>query len=212
MTRLALKYVMSNTYVARSLAKIDRVAEKYPKTVASTSLLVKYVLADSGIQAFTSQESEFDWKRCISFGCFGFFYGGVNYRAFSLFQKIPWKTKPARILGSTALDLLVHMPFVYFPSYYIFRALFVDGSEKNSAATSGVMTWSLDRLHDAKSNWCNNFPSDVTMTLAVFCPIDVILFGFLPLHYRTPFLASVGIVWPVCISFFRGEKRLVASG
>ena len=38
-------------------------------------------------------------------------------------------------------------------------------------------------------------------------PIDLLMFYFLPLHLRTPFLALVGLIWPISLSYRRGAKR-----
>ena len=106
-----------------------------------------------------------------------------------------------KVVGSTVLDVGIHMPMIYFPTYYLFRS----AVERSRVGGGGPSEESV--LDVAKRAWLQNVWSDMKMTAYVFVPIDLIMFGYVPLFLRTPFLAAAGLIWPFIMSYRRGRGR-----
>eukprot|EP00629_Pelagomonadales_sp_RCC1024_P013226 CAMPEP_0119260354 /NCGR_PEP_ID=MMETSP1329-20130426/778_1 /TAXON_ID=114041 /ORGANISM="Genus nov. species nov., Strain RCC1024" /LENGTH=193 /DNA_ID=CAMNT_0007259777 /DNA_START=132 /DNA_END=713 /DNA_ORIENTATION=+ len=149
--------------------------------------------------------SEIDWKRNGSFCLFGFAYlGGFQYwmqvnvmrRIFSGVDKVaemPMMEKlrdPAAlaIIGKqVAFDIFVHMPFMYFPAFYMTKEV-VQGT--------GVPTNGL-------THYVDNFSVDQVKMASVWGPADLVLFSG-PMWLRLPLRHVVSFGWTAYVSFLRG--------
>lgn len=154
--------------------------------------------------------SEVDWKRNGIFVVFGCAYLGgfqwwimVNkYRQWfptmDRFAKLSFADKlkdKAGILDAGRMvlfDLFVHLPFMYFPTYYTVKE-FVGGESWNPA----------DWVKDGVGKYANNIQDDLAAMVKLWGPSDCIQF-ILPLHLRMPFRHIVSFFWTAYVSFTRG--------
>lgn len=169
--------------------------------------------ADIVVQTVTEKKkfNEIDWKRNGIFVVFGFAYlGGFQYYimvnkysqwfpTFSRFAKLPLKDKIKDTAGMldagkmVLFDVLVHLPFMYFPTYYTVKE-FVGGKTWNPS------DWVIDGLTKYKKN----FTDDFVALLKLWGPADCIQF-VLPLHIRMPFRHLVSFFWTMYVSYTRGS-------
>jgi hypothetical protein len=171
---------------------------------AAADLLVQIVAEGKSL-------SEVDWKRNGIFVVFGFTYLGgfqwwlmVNkYRQWfptmDRFAKLSFAQKlkdKAGILDAGRMvlfDIFVHMPLIYFPSYYAVKE-FVSGE--------GYNPFSL--VKDGVGRYINNAQDDLTAMVKLWGPSDCVQF-VLPLHIRMPFRHMVSFFWTAYVSFTRGK-------
>ena len=115
------------------------------------------------------------------------------------FAKLPFKDKlkdTAGILDAGKMvlfDVLVHLPFIYFPSYYTVKE-FVGGSSWNPT----------DWVIDGCTKYKKNFTEDFKAMIQLWGPSDCVQF-VLPLHIRMPFRHLVSFFWTSYVSFTRGK-------
>lgn len=174
---------------------------------------VKTAAADIVVQtAVEGKRSPFeiDWKRNAIFVAFGFAYlGGFQYwllvtkyrhwfPTMDRFAKLPIAEKikdTAGILDAMKMvcfDVFVHMPFMYFPSYYTCKE-FVTSESWNP----------IDWVSHGFTKYYGNMTDDLTAMIKLWGPSDCIQF-VLPLHIRMPFRHMVSFFWTAYISFTRG--------
>lgn len=154
--------------------------------------------------------SEIDWRRNGIFVAFGFAYlGGFQYwimvnkyrqwfPTMDRFAKLPFAEKikdTAGILDAAkmvAFDVFVHLPWMYFPSYYTCKEL-VSGE-----------TWNpVDWVTDGCTKYSKNMKEDLTAMIKLWGPSDCVQF-VLPVHIRMPFRHLVSFFWTAYVSFTRG--------
>jgi len=119
------------------------------------------------------------------------YYGVVNYYVFRRISRIPYKNSFRKVIGSTILDCCIHLPCVFFPQFYVFQSLVY---EKRLSLSKSIQRW--------KDNFCEDFKNCVL----VWVPLDILMFACIPLHLRTPFVASAGLIWPIIMSLKRGSR------
>lgn len=107
----------------------------------------------------------------------------------------------------TAFDVLIHIPFMYLPSFYVAREAtfaishhFAQRSLKpNSADDTPVAPEPAAKmslwLHSATavirnglSEYRNNALEDSIASMKLFTPAHIITFGVLPQHFRVPWM------------------------
>lgn len=156
---------------------------------------------------------EIDWKRNGIFVVFGFAYlGGFQYwlminkyrqwfPTMDRFAKLPFAEKfkdTAGLLDAGKMvlfDVIVHLPMMYFPTYYTVRE-FVGGESWNPA----------DWVKDGVTKYTNNMKEDLTAMIKLWGPSDCVQF-VLPLHIRLPFRHLVSFFWTAYVSFTRGAME-----
>jgi len=131
----------------------------------------KTMAADLMVQVVTEGKKldEIDWKRNGIFVVFGFTYlGGFQYwlmvnkyrqwfPTMDRFAKLPFAEKLKDIPGiidagkMVLFDIFVHLPFIYFPTYYTVKE-FVSGTSYNP----------VDWMKDGITKWSKNFQDDFT--------------------------------------------------
>jgi hypothetical protein len=186
-------------------------AQSHPFAFQVGVATVKTMGADLMAQMVVEKKSfsEVDWKRNFLFMIFGAGYLGcfqgvlmINlygrwFPTMHKFAAMPFKEK----LGYTAglmdagkmvlFDVLVHLPFIYFPCYYITKE-FIFGK-----------TWdATDWVCDGISKWRGNLFADWEALLKVWTPADCIQF-VLPMWIRMPFRHCVSFFWTAYVSFTR---------
>lgn len=159
---------------------------------------------------------EIDWKRNGIFVVFGFAYLGgfqwwlmVNkYRQWfptmDRFAKLPFAQKLKDTAGlmdaakMVLFDIFVHLPMIYFPTYYTVKEL-VGGSSWNPT----------DWVQDGVTKYAGNLKEDLTAMAQLWGPSDCIQF-ILPVHIRMPFRHLVSFFWTAYVSFTRGKYEAAA--
>lgn len=155
--------------------------------------------------------SEIDWKRNGIFVVFGFVYlGGFQYYlmvtkyrqwfpTMDRFAKLSLKDKFRDIPGlldagkMVLFDICVHMPMMYFPTYYTVKE-FVGGSSYNP------IQWAQEGL----TKYSKNMKEDLSAMVKLWGPSDCVQF-VLPVHIRMPFRHIVSFFWTSYVSFTRGS-------
>ena len=144
-----------------------------------------------------------DWKRNASFTVFGFAYlGGFQYwLQVNMFRKMfvgmdkvaemPLSKKSLQECGpfisqcyrvkQIAFDIAIHMPFMYFPTFYCVKQL-VQGPPGGNVVVDGLSKY--------KENWV----VDQTAMVKVWLPADVVFFSG-PLWLRLPLRHVVSFGW-----------------
>mmetsp|Transcript_10549 Transcript_10549/g.25679 ORF Transcript_10549/g.25679 Transcript_10549/m.25679 type:complete len:136 (-) Transcript_10549:198-605(-) len=89
-------------------------------------------------------------------------------------------------------DVLVHMPFMYFPTFYAIKE-FVHGHSWNPT----------DWVRDGCTKYYHNFSKDFTAMFQLWAPADAVLFS-LPMWLRMPCRHVVSFGWTAYLSFLRG--------
>jgi len=153
---------------------------------------------------------EIDWKRNGIFVMFGFAYlGGFQYYimvtkyrqwfpTMDRFAKLPLAEKikdTAGILDAMKMicfDIFVHLPWMYFPSYYTCKEI-VSGSSYNP----------VDWVKGGITKYSKNMQEDLTAMIKLWGPSDCVQF-VLPVHIRMPFRHLVSFFWTAYVSFTRG--------
>lgn len=153
--------------------------------------------------AALSVEHAAEWldpRRSLLFATFGATYGAINTHVFRLMAKFRWPGPNAAAVGMTAIDTLLHLPYLFMPIFYFFRELaYADDIPRTLLALRASMARS-------EATRQQNFMDDQRIIVMVWAPIDLLMFRYVPLHLRTPFVSLTGLVFPVILSHVRGAQ------
>ncbi|GMI49466.1 hypothetical protein ScalyP_jg7892 [Parmales sp. scaly parma] len=138
-------------------------------------------------------------------GCFQWYIMVTKYRVWfptmDRFAKLSMSAKVKDIPGlidagkMVLFDLFVHMPVMYFPSYYTLKEFVTSKS------------WSpLDWVRDGCGKYASNFKEDYWAMFRLWGPSDCVQFA-LPIHIRMPFRHCVSFFWTAYVSFTRGDSE-----
>ena len=205
-------------------------AERNPFVFQLGVATAKTSAADIMVQVVVDRKKwdEMDWKRNGIFVVFGFAYlGGFQYwlmvnkfskwfptrqrfAQLSLGEKIRDTAGMADALKMVAFDVFVHLPLIYFPSYYTCKEI-VTGTSWNP----------IDWVRDGCSKYWNNKEEDCLAMIKLWGPSDCLQFS-MPIHISMPFRHMVSFFWTAYVSFTRGggeeveptkvKRRLSVSG
>mmetsp|Transcript_79331 Transcript_79331/g.233050 ORF Transcript_79331/g.233050 Transcript_79331/m.233050 type:complete len:239 (+) Transcript_79331:121-837(+) len=115
------------------------------------------------------------------------FPGAIRFANLPLAEKVRSRKGAGQLLGQILADLVVYVPFVYYPVFYVFQGYFREDS----------MTTSLTR-------YMNNFFVDWGANVAFWAPGDVVCFAA-PAWMRLPISHLGGLGWNSILSWLRGE-------
>lgn len=171
--------------------------QKHPLLVSLVSNTAKAVVADVVAQKIIEKKKDLDFKRVGVFGLFGLGYlGGWQYcvfnKAFVKCEQIMTQTykmtklKQAAVL--TTLDMGVHTPLMYYPTFYAIKGYM-----------QGIS------LNQSMEIYKNNFKADMVNICTLWIPVQIANFTFLPLYMRMPCITGVSFVWTMLLSFKRGN-------
>uniref|UniRef100_A0A061QQK7 Protein Mpv17 n=1 Tax=Tetraselmis sp. GSL018 TaxID=582737 RepID=A0A061QQK7_9CHLO len=174
---------------------------------------VKTSIADIITQCAIEQKTEIDWKRNGVFVVFGATYlGGFQYwlqvnmfrRWFPTMDRFANQSFSAKLRDTAGLvdtgkqvlfDVLVHLPFMYFPTFYAVKESVMGSS------------WSpADWVVDGCTKYYNNFRKDFTAMFSLWFPADCVIFA-VPIWLRLPVRHVVSLGWTSYLSFLRGKKE-----
>ena len=169
--------------------------------------------ADLMVQLGPERKSwqEIDWKRNGIFVIFGFAYlGGFQYYlmvnkyrqwfpTMDAFAKLSFAEKLKHKAGlidaakMVLFDVTVHLPLMYFPTYYTVKE-FVSNPSYNP----------IDWVSHGVSKYYNNMQEDLSAMIKLWGPSDCVQF-VLPIYIRMPFRHMVSFFWTAYVSFTRGK-------
>jgi len=173
---------------------------------------VKTSAADLMTQTVAEKKSfdEVDWRRNMIFVVFGSLYLGCfqwwimmtkyqvwfptmqKFAQLSLAQKLKDTAGMLDAFKMVLFDVFVHMPIMYFPSYYTIKEVVTSGS------------WNpADWVSEGLQKYYGNFKDDFVAMASLWGPSDCVQF-VLPLHIRMPFRHCVSFFWTAYVSFTRG--------
>lgn len=188
-------------------------AERHPFALQLGVATAKTSAADAMVQIVVEKKTpqEIDYKRNAIFVVFGFAYlGGFQYwlmvnkfskwfpsRArfskLTLAEKLKDTAGMVDALKMVAFDIFVHLPLIYFPSYYTCKEI-VTGTSWNP------LVW----VRDGCSKYWANKDEDLTAMVKLWGPSDCIQFS-MPIHISMPFRHMVSFFWTAYVSFTRGS-------
>lgn len=180
------------------ISRVNAFLKRHPLFVSLVGNTLKTASADIITQKYLENKKELDIQRLTIFTSFGFVYlGGWQHYLFNnLFvrcEKIMTlaKYKPfSQSIVLTFLDLGLHTPFMYYPSFYMIK-----GYLENQSIDSVIATYN------------ENIKSDIIAMWKVWFPAQMINFMFCPIHLRMPFITSVSFGWTIILSLMRGNKK-----
>jgi hypothetical protein len=178
-----------------ALSCVNTFFKKNPLLVSLVGNTVKTAAADVFTQKYIEKKQELDMKRLAVFTTFGLTYlGGWQHFLFNnLFvrcEKIMTIAKYKPLTQSavlTFIDLGIHTPFMYYPSFYTIKSFLENKTVDETVA-----------------NYKKNINDDLIAMWKIWLPAQMINFLYVPLHMRMPFIASVSFGWTVILSMMRG--------
>jgi protein Mpv17 len=181
-----------------ALSRINAFLKRQPLLVSLVGNTVKTASADIITQKYLENKDELDLRRLSVFTSFGLVYlGGWQHYLFNnLFvrcEKIMTLAKYKPISQSiilTFLDLGVHTPLMYYPSFYMIK-----GSLEKQSVNNVIETYNENIKNDMIAMW------------KVWFPAQMINFMFCPIHLRMPFITTVSFGWTMILSLMRGNKK-----
>lgn len=179
------------------ITKINQFLKQRPLLVSLVSNTVKTASADYITQKYIEGKQEIDNKRLALFTSFGLAYlGGWQYYLFNKVfvncDNIIFKyglKKPYRSAVLTFLDLGIHTPLMYYPSFYAMKGYLDDKT-----------------IFDSLSVYKSNFKTDLLSIWQLWIPAQMINFTFIPIHLRMPYITCVSFGWTIILSMARGNN------
>lgn len=177
----------------------------------ATNLLLSSTLmpiADYNVQCLEGKK--WDVRRTALFCAFGV-YSGISWWLvyISLFRRIfpnairfanlPWAEKlkdgagQLELVGQIAFDVLVYVPFFYFPGFYLFKA--------------GLQG---ETLAGGMGLYRSNFVEDNLASFVIWIPGDFLCFT-VPAWLRLPMSHVLSFSWNTLLSWMRGSAEVEAS-
>ena len=147
---------------------------------------------------YNSEDKKFNIKRNIYFSLFGLIQVGAGQyiiinkiipKIIPSLNKIP--TPTLSTFKALVLDQFIHVPFIYFPSFYIFKEL---GESTNTTPPL---------ISNIINNYKSNIKEDMLISASIFMPIQYINFKYIPTHCRVPILSSCGFLYAMLLSYLR---------
>jgi hypothetical protein len=169
-----------------------------PLLVSVLGNTAKTAAADVITQTIIERKDELDYKRLGLFTTFGCVYlGGWQY---FLFNKVFVNCERQMVMLQynkltsssvlTFLDLGIHTPFLYFPSFYALKG-YVDGQP----------------INDSFNRFRNNLRDDIVSMWKVWLPAQLVNFSCVPVYMRMPFITCVSFAWTILLSMQRGKSN-----
>jgi protein Mpv17 len=176
--------------------RINTLLKQRPLLVSLVGNTAKTISADVITQKVIEQKEEIDFKRLGLFASFGFAYlGGWQYYLFNKafveydrYMRVKNLGVVTRSVVLTFLDLGVHTPLLYYPSFYALKG-YVDGSSLNESA----------------KKYTRNFTQDMISMWQLWFPAQMVNFSCVPVHLRMPFITCVSFAWTIILSMTRGQ-------
>lgn len=181
----------------RSLVRwYDKTYVKYPLTMSGLTLGFKAGGCDIVSQKYSNPDCELDMPRIAKFTCFCVFYvGSFQHVLFNIVYPKIFVGNGFKVAAQMALfDNFVHSPFLYLPTYYSFKSVVEGNSVKD-----GLSEYYEEGLEVLKACW------------GVWVPAQLINFWIIPKNFRIAYIAVMGSVWEVVLSYLAPMKSTDSS-
>eukprot|EP00961_Rhodomonas_salina_P292583 3933056-Rhodomonas_salina.1 len=195
--------------------------KRFPFTFAVAYSAAKTVAADLVVQTVIEKREQIDWKRAgvfLGFGTIqvgGGYYFLYNY-AFPRFvpsagtfaakkfsEKLADVTGQINVVKQVSLEMFVWSPFVYFPVFYLCKESTAERSHRVEEEGTRQRE-AHNPVQRAFHSYSQNIASDMRGFWSVWMPAAFMNFGFMPMHLRVPFTASIGLFYCGYLSASRG--------
>eukprot|EP01084_Bolivina_argentea_P094269 169464_1 len=184
------------------IRRINELSQRHPVILATVISTTRTAFCDVYFGQHWIEGRNFNnlnWDRAALFALFGFFYLGLfQYFLYSKLYPLIFNRIQAplyRALSQTAVDLCIHSPVIYFPTFYVFRS-YVYEKKLNLS----IVKKSLHRFYFV------NFKEDMKHLFIIWTPCIFLCFFVIPIRYRVPWIDFCGISWITLLSVTRGEK------
>lgn len=176
------------------LRMVDKQVGRHPMAVSAGITGFKAWLADWMVQRLASSK-DYDVRRGAVFALFGCTYQGIfQYVAMNRVLEVVW---PGTRLRNVAVKVLctnaILDPVFFFPSFYTMK----EGLTQQKIDT-GVLGSALGQYQE-------NYMTDWRNSWMVWLPAHTVTYGFVPVRWRMPWVATVSFGYVCLLSFTRGE-------
>ena len=167
-----------------------RASRGAPAATAFATCVAKGSASDAIAQLQVERVDRIDWARNAAFAFFSGAYLGVGQHyvynvAFTrLFGS---QTNVATALRKVAADSFGHVPLLYLPLYYSFKAVALN--EEGGSVAGGLRRYRAD-AYDVLTTYWSAWPA-----------VHLCSFTVMPTELRVGFVASVSFVWLVYLSY-----------
>ena len=193
--------------------RLMSIPKKHPFIFGVFITTMKTCSVDLAVQYYIEKKNSVDWKRNMTFGCFGMFYQGMWQ--YYLFNKIMPKITPNTltfinknltdkirdkkgikgVLLQNFIENGINNPLLFFPCFYTIKESINREKICYKSIYYGLKTYKKNFWDDLKACW------------SIWIPAQTINFAFSPIHLRVPYVAFVSAVWTAYISYTRGGKN-----
>ena len=217
-----------------ALAMIRGVPMQHPFKFQLVLATFKTWAADYIVQTQVERCEHVDWKRSAVFACFGALYsGGFQYVVFVKgfarwfphavpFTKLSLAEKLRHRAGQ--LDLVKQIAghafmstVCYLPIYYTIKEVIAgDQGQGQLERRGGVDVKGVGQegrrsvttvVSSAMVKYRSNFWEDNIVIQGFWMPMDIILFGLLPMWARMPAQHTSALAWTMILSLMRGSTE-----
>jgi hypothetical protein len=186
-----IRLISSDTtsFSTNPLAAYRRASRRAPLATAFATCWFKGSASDVIAQTQLEKSERVDWRRNFAFGFFSAAYLGIG-------QHLVYNIAFTRIFGTStdlitalqkvAADSAVHVPMIYLPLYYAFKAVAL--GEGEGTAMSGL------------EQYCDDFWPVMTTYVSMWPVVHLISFTVMPVELRIGFVACVSFCWLIYLS------------
>lgn len=162
---------------------------KYPHAVASSTAGFNLFVADVTAQAIVGEPGEaWDSRRTLALTTFGLlYYGGVNKYMYLCFDRF----LPGRPMFTAFIDVWVHGPFIFMPSFY-----WLTGTVKGQSQSN---IWAL-----LQKEWL----VASTGSAIYWTPVQMFCFACVPQHSRIPYVTFCSFFQKTWLSWLSNRERV----
>lgn len=169
--------------------------------------------AGAGVDSSPIVRHGIDWKRAAFFASFGFMYVGLIEWFFYVdvfiylcplaigFANEPWYKKVhdgagmADLSKQVFLDNFVHNVFIYFPIFYMLKAIVLLGGKQESITK---------KAEKGLQMYWDNIVWDNLKYMAIWIPGDYLVYA-VPMWLRMPVNHGISFAWTMLLSCTRGS-------
>mmetsp|Transcript_91552 Transcript_91552/g.261668 ORF Transcript_91552/g.261668 Transcript_91552/m.261668 type:complete len:253 (-) Transcript_91552:129-887(-) len=173
-------------------SKYDAAYIKNPILMAGATMGAKASFCDIIAQRYEDPNCPVDWSRCGKFTFFCVAYvGSFQHLLFNkLYPRLFPGTGALQAAKCALFDNFVHSPCLYLPTYYTYRSFTSHGS-----LTDGLTQYRREGYDVLKACW------------GIWVPSQFINFYLVPPNFRILFIAGMGSVWEIVLSYMAPMKH-----
>ena len=192
------------------LAAYSAAYRRLPLTVAFATCFLKGSAADCVTQLVTRRTTpapaddaarwDLDWSRNLAFATWsGAYLGSWQHVLFNvLYGTFDRRFRSSKALAAGAkvvFDNFVHLPFLYFPLYYVSQPV-LRGEASRDGGTS-----MQEAMQEGWANYKKHGYETVVSGLSLWIPVSTVNFYLVPPPLRVGFMAVVSFGWLTVLSF-----------